>query len=69
MLTNKAINLLAKQLAPAVADEIFCSDDWIQLCHTLIPALVTEKLGEVDEDLLFDLTLCIMDRFTIKAND
>ena len=68
MLSNKAINLLAKSLAPDVANEIFESEAWVTLCHEVVPAAVTKLIGEVDEDLLFELSLAIMDRVSVRVD-
>ena len=66
-LSNKAVNVLAKVVASDVADDILMSEEWVTLCHELVPALITEKLGEVEEDLLYELALCVMDRIVVKA--
>jgi hypothetical protein len=67
-LSNKAINRLAKSLAPEVADSIFMSDAWITLCHEVVPDAVTKLIGKVDEDLLFEVSLAIMDRIYFKVD-
>jgi hypothetical protein len=68
MLSNKAINRLAKSLAPEVADAIFMSEAWTTLCHEVVPDAVNKLIGEVDEDLLFELSLAIMDRVTVRVD-
>jgi hypothetical protein len=68
MLSNKAINRLAKSLAPEVADAIFMSEAWTTLCHEVVPDAVNKLIGEVDEDLLFELSLAIMDRIYFKVD-
>ena len=47
MLSNKAIKLLAKSLAPEVAAGIFESEQWVTFCHEVIPDLITEIAGEM----------------------
>ena len=66
-LSNKALNILAEKIAPKVADAIFESEAWMDLCHTIVPDVVTREIGDCDEDLLFELSLITMDRITLKA--
>jgi hypothetical protein len=33
----------------------------------LIPDAVQEKLGDVDEDLKYELSMCIMDKIILKS--
>jgi hypothetical protein len=67
MLSNKALNILAEKIAPKVVDAIFESEEWITLCHDLVPDVVTRELGDLDDDLHFELSLMIMDRIFITA--
>jgi hypothetical protein len=67
MLSNKALNLLAAAIAPKVVEHIFESDEWVTLCHEVVPGGVIKEIGEVDEDLLFELSLAVMDRIVLKA--
>ncbi len=67
MLSNKAINILAEKIAPNVVNHIFESEQWVTLLHDLVPDAVTHELGEIDEDLLFELSLVVMDKITIRA--
>ena len=67
MLSTKAVNILATSIAEGVVDDLYASDEFINMLHETIPGLVTARLGECDEDLLFDLSLAVMDRITLKA--
>jgi hypothetical protein len=67
MLSNKAIKLLAKSLAPEVAAGIFESEQWVTFCHEVIPDLITEIAGEMEEDLLFELSLIVMDSLKVSV--
>ena len=67
MLSNKAYNLLAKSLVPKVANAIQCSDKYIELMLDLVPDLVTTELGEMDDEVLFELSLCVIDKMYIKV--
>ena len=66
-LSNKATNILAKAIAPKAADAIFADERWVDLMQEIIPEVVTKELGDCDDDLLFELSLCVMDRITLRA--
>jgi hypothetical protein len=34
--------------------------------HEVVPDALKDKLGEIDEDLKFELAMCIMDRISLK---
>ena len=66
-LSNKATNILAKVIAPKAADAIFADERWVDLMQEIIPEIVEREVGTCDEDLLFELSLCVMDRITLRA--
>ena len=67
MLSNKTYNLLAKTLAPRIANAIQCSDKYIELMLDLVPDLVTTELGEMDDEIFYELCMCVVDRIYLKA--
>jgi hypothetical protein len=67
MLSDKAIRMLAKNLAPRVANEIQCSDRFCELLHELVPDIITSELGTLDEDILFEISLATMDALYLKV--
>ena len=66
-LSNKTFQKLADALAPEVVDYIFADERWVELMHEIIPDAVKDKLGDVDENILLELSLCIMDRIVVKS--
>jgi hypothetical protein len=66
-LSNQTISKLADALTPEVINYIFEDQRWCDLLHEIIPDAVQEKLGNVDEDLKFELSLCIMDKIILKS--
>ena len=66
-LSNKTVNQLADALTSEVVDYIFASDSWVHFMHDIVPDAVQDKLGDVDEDLKFELSMAIMDRIYIKG--
>lgn len=65
-LSTKTISKLAGVLKPEVIDYIFQDERWVTFMQEIVPDAITNKLGEVDEDILFDLSLCIMDQIDLK---
>jgi hypothetical protein len=68
-LSTKTLQLLAKTLAPTIAEKIMQSDEFVEFLHTMIPALIEAELGEVEDDVLFDLSLITMEKITLTAID
>ena len=65
-LSNQTINNLASTLVPEVIDYIYQDQRWCEFMHEIVPDALKDKLGEIDDDLQFDLAMCIMDRITLK---
>jgi hypothetical protein len=68
-LSNKTLQLLAKSLAPTIAEKIMQSDEFVEFLHNVLPDLVDAELGECEEDLHFDLSMLVMDRIILTAID
>lgn len=66
-LSNQTISNLASALVPEVIDYIYQDQRWCEFMHEVIPDALQDKLGEIDEDLKFDLAMCIMDRIGLKG--
>ena len=66
-LSNQTISNLASALVPEVIDYIYQDERWCTFMHEIVPDALKEKLGgEIDDELQFDLAMCIMDRITLK---
>jgi hypothetical protein len=66
-LSNTTISKLADALVPEVIDYIYEDERWCEFLHEVIPDAIQDKLGAVDEEMLYELALCIMDRLFLKA--
>jgi len=66
-LSNKTIQNLSSALLPEVVDYIMEDERWVDFLHEIIPDAVQDKLGDVDEDLKYELSLCIMDKISFKV--
>ena len=65
-LSNQTISNLADALVPEVIDYIYQDERWCEFMQEVVPDALKEKLGEIDEELQFDLAMCIMDRICLK---
>jgi hypothetical protein len=65
-LSNQTISNLADALVPEVIDYIYLDERWCEFMQQVVPDALKEKLGEIDDDLQFDLAMCIMDRICLK---
>jgi hypothetical protein len=65
-LSNQTINNLADALVPEVIDYIYLDERWCEFMQQVVPDALKDKLGEIDDDLQFDLAMCIMDRICFK---
>lgn len=66
-LSDQTISKLADALLPEVVAYIYEDNRWCDFLHEIIPDAVQENLGDVDEDLKFELALCIMDKILLKS--
>jgi hypothetical protein len=66
-LSNKTFKNLADALAPEVVAYIFEDERWVDFMQEIVPDAIRENLGEIDGDVLFDLSLCVMDRIVPKV--
>ena len=65
-LSNQTISNLASALVPEVIDYIYEDQRWCEFMHEVIHDALQDKIGEIDEDLKFELAMCIMDRISLK---
>ena len=67
MLSTKAYQMLANTLAPRIANELQSSEAFVDLMHEVIPDLITQELGEMDDETLFELSMCVLDKIYLKT--
>jgi hypothetical protein len=68
-LSNETKGKLADALVPEVVRFIDASEQFTEfLQNQLIPDAITDALGEVDEDLKFELSLMIFDSIWFSWN-
>lgn len=67
-LSAQTVSNLADALVPEVINYIYEDERWCQFLHEVVPDALHDKLGEIDDDLQFDLAMCIIDRITLKQS-
>jgi hypothetical protein len=65
-LSDSTVSKLADALVPEVIDYIYEDQRWCEFLHEVVPDAVTTKIGGLDEELLFELSMVIMDRIVMK---
>lgn len=67
-LSSKSVNDIADALTPEVINSIQENEDWVDFMMETIPDILEEKLGKIQMDVMMDLTMCIMDRITLRQS-
>jgi hypothetical protein len=67
-LSEKTISKLSDALVSEVIDYIYEDTRWVEFLHEIVPDAVTSKIGGLDEELLFELSMVIMDRIILKQS-
>ena len=67
-LSASTINNLADAVVHEVAEHIMSDERYADFMMEVIPDAIVEKLGNIDEDLKMELSMCIMDRLYFKVS-
>jgi hypothetical protein len=65
-LSNKTYDELAKALKEDVISFINNDERYVNFMLEVIPDAIKENLGTVDEDVLMQLSYCIMDKIFLR---
>ena len=65
-LSETTVSKLADVIKPDIVQEIYESDKYYDFMTELIGEALEKKLGKCDQDLFFDLGMCLMDRIELK---
>jgi hypothetical protein len=66
-LSNNTIIKLSEALSKDVADYIMDQPEFFDLMVQLIPEAITAKLGNVDDRVAAELSMCISERLVLKG--
>ncbi len=67
-LSTKSIQEIASALVPDVIKYIEQDSRYVDFMQEVIPDAIQSYLGNVDEDLKFELSLCIMDKIWLNES-
>ena len=65
-LSESTVSKLADVIKPDIVQEIYESDKYYDFMTELIGEALEKKLGKCDQELFFDLGMCLMDRIELK---
>lgn len=65
-LSDASISKIADALKPAVIDYVSMDEGFIETLQTTIIDGIRDTMGEMDEDLLFEIGMLIFDRIDLK---
>ena len=68
-LSNSTINKLASALTSEVIDYIYADERWVEFLMEVVPDAVIENIGSIDDDLMYELSICIMDKIYLKESN
>lgn len=66
-LSNTTIQNLSKALTEEVIHYILEDERYVDFLQEIIPEFIETKLGNLDEDLKYNLSVCIMDRISFSS--
>jgi len=66
-LSNQTIQSLSDALTPEVVDYIYQDERWVTFLHEVVPDAIISTLGQVDDEVLFDLSMCVIDSLVVKS--
>lgn len=65
-LSPQTISKIADALKPEIINHIYASEKYAEFMQDAITAAIDNKMGEMDEDLMFDLGMLIFDRIELN---
>jgi|SaaInlV_120m_DNA_3_1039746.scaffolds.fasta_scaffold09917_3 hypothetical protein len=65
-LSNNTISKIADALKPEVVDYIYSSEKYGEFMQDMIVSAIDSKMGEMDDDLIFELGMLVFDRIELK---
>jgi len=65
-LSHTTISQIANALKSEVIEHIYASEKYAEVMQDLIIDAISDKMGEMDEDLMFDLGMLMFDRIELN---
>jgi hypothetical protein len=65
-LSNKTVSNIANALKSEVIDHIYANETYASMMQQLVCEALDATMGEMDEDLYFDLAMVLFDSIELK---
>jgi len=65
-LSNSSITQIADALKPAIINYIYEDEGFTEYMQTAVVEGIKDTMGDMDEDLLFEIGMLIFDRIELK---
>jgi hypothetical protein len=65
-LSNATFNKLADALKSEVVNYILQDESYVEFLMEIIPSAIQEKLGPMDDIVLYELSLCVMEKLELR---
>ena len=65
-LSSQSVSKIADALKPSVIEYIYADEGFNEYMQTAIVEGIRDTMGDMDEDLLFELGMLIFDRIELK---
>jgi hypothetical protein len=65
-LSNETYQKLSSALKNEVIDYIHNDERYVDFMMELVPDAICSKLGEVDQNVLVELSMCVMDKIMLR---
>jgi hypothetical protein len=65
-LSTQSVSKIADALKPAVIEYIYADDKFTEYMQTAIVEGIQDTMGDMDQDLLFEIGMLIFDRIELK---
>jgi hypothetical protein len=65
-LSNTSVSKIADAIKPAVIDYIYGDPEYAEYMQTAVIEGIRSVMGDMDEDLLFEIGMLVFDRIELK---
>lgn len=64
-LSPKTFQSLCQVITPEVVEEIFSSDEYVEFMMQMIPNVIQDKMGPLEDELLGELSFMVFDNINL----
>lgn len=65
-LSSQSISKIADALKPAIIDYVSIDENFVEVLQTAVTEGIRATMGDMDEDLLFEIGMLLFDRIELK---